>query len=368
MSFLASALLRPRADLRKRLEGWAKAAIERLQATGAETYASISTGLAGGASQWVALVRRGTKPDQAKARLILACDTDRVEVGLEIQPQALAAVRGLLADPERSLELLAAFDAMPEQFAMGVPGAAGDWPRGSSDDVRKALDLVEGAQQPLWIGWSVPRDLALAHAASLDEQLQDALVALGPLFALLDVDGRRPLAMVPGRSLGRPSRADRRDRRTADDDGDAERKPRGSDRSAARRDREQEPAGEGLRRATRPADADPEPDPEREAPPRPARTTKGQLKTTAAAVRRRSLQPRIDPSAPIDRGTLVRVLDGAFRGKVGVVQELDGKGGARVLLGLLAVRLSLEDIAPCAKGRERPLLSSSHRKPLPARS
>jgi hypothetical protein len=87
-----------------------------------------------------------------------------------------------------------------------------------------------------------------------------------------------------------------------------------------------------------------------------------------AAAHRRSLQPRIDPHAPIDRGTVVRVLDGPFRGKVGVVQELDGKGGARVLLGLLAVRLAIKDVAACAKGRERPLLSSSHRKPVPARS
>ena len=50
----------------------------------------------------------------------------------------------------------------------------------------------------------------------------------------------------------------------------------------------------------------------------------------------------------------MRVLDGPFSGKVGVVQELDGKGGARVMLGLLAVRLDVKDIVACAKGRERP--------------
>jgi hypothetical protein len=71
---------------------------------------------------------------------------------------------------------------------------------------------------------------------------------------------------------------------------------------------------------------------------------------------------------PIQKGTRVRVLKGAFSGKVGVVHELDGKGGARVMLGLLAVRLEVNNLVSDAEGRARPLLSSSHRKPLPARS
>jgi hypothetical protein len=50
------------------------------------------------------------------------------------------------------------------------------------------------------------------------------------------------------------------------------------------------------------------------------------------------------------------------------VQELDGKGGARVMLGLLAVRLEVTNVAPHNEGRTRPLLSTSHRKPVPVRS
>jgi transcription antitermination factor NusG len=67
--------------------------------------------------------------------------------------------------------------------------------------------------------------------------------------------------------------------------------------------------------------------------------------------------------APVVEGARVRVLEGPFAGKVGVVQELDGQGGARVMLGLLAVRLEVKDLV--AEGRGRPLLSSSHRKPAP---
>jgi transcription antitermination factor NusG len=62
------------------------------------------------------------------------------------------------------------------------------------------------------------------------------------------------------------------------------------------------------------------------------------------------------------------VLEGPFAGKVGVVQELDAKGVARVMLGLLAVRLPVKDLVSLIEGRARPLLSSSHRKPVPVRS
>ena len=63
-----------------------------------------------------------------------------------------------------------------------------------------------------------------------------------------------------------------------------------------------------------------------------------------------------------------KLLDGAFKGKVGVIQQLDGKGGARVMLGLLAVRIDVKDLASCSGGRAGPRLSSSHRKPQPVRS
>jgi hypothetical protein len=63
----------------------------------------------------------------------------------------------------------------------------------------------------------------------------------------------------------------------------------------------------------------------------------------------------------------VRVLEGPFSGRVGTVQELDGKGGARVMLGLLAVRVDVGDLAQFTPGSDRPVLSVSHRKRLPAR-
>lgn len=64
----------------------------------------------------------------------------------------------------------------------------------------------------------------------------------------------------------------------------------------------------------------------------------------------------------------MRVVEGPFSGKGGVVQELDAKGGARVKLGLLLVRFELGHLTPQAGARERPVLGTSHRKPVLARS
>ena len=70
----------------------------------------------------------------------------------------------------------------------------------------------------------------------------------------------------------------------------------------------------------------------------------------------------------IQPGVRVRVVDGPFSGKVGIVQGLDEKGGARVMLGLLVVRFALRHLVPEAEKRARPVLGTSHRKPVLARS
>jgi len=57
------------------------------------------------------------------------------------------------------------------------------------------------------------------------------------------------------------------------------------------------------------------------------------------------------------------VLAGPFEGKVGVVQELDGKGGARVVLGTMSSWVPVSDLKEDVALRARPPLSSSHRKP-----
>ncbi|GAC1353269.1 MAG: hypothetical protein NVS3B20_22120 [Polyangiales bacterium] len=72
-------------------------------------------------------------------------------------------------------------------------------------------------------------------------------------------------------------------------------------------------------------------------------------------------------SAGIAVGARVRVQFGSFKGRVGVVHELDGKGGAKVLLGFLMMRLevghlSLEALEALDDRFARPPIESSHRR------
>jgi hypothetical protein len=66
---------------------------------------------------------------------------------------------------------------------------------------------------------------------------------------------------------------------------------------------------------------------------------------------------------PIDKGVTVQVLAGPFVGKVGVVQELDGKGGARVVLGTMSSWVPLVDLTHESTTGARPPFRSSHRRP-----
>jgi hypothetical protein len=254
-----------------------------------------------------------------------------------------------LTEPVRALELTTALEALPEQFTMGLGGGAcaPAVACATTDHIRALLEDVEREQRPLWLGWSIDREVAVAHAALLDEQLEDAVVVLAPVLLLLSpsIDGAGASAAARA-----PVRRERRDRSRADDEG----------RSAKRRDRE---------RDSREHERTPEPEADRSDAyppvqlPRRTPSAKGR-----AGDRKRGSLPRSSRGAPLDKGTRVRVLDGPFSGKVGVVQELDGKGGARVMLGLLAVRVDVRDLSRCESGRDRPVLSTSHRKPVPVRS
>jgi len=305
----------------------------------------------------VLFARAGVDIDQANeagvpgVRLALTLDARGIEVALEVPVGELRSVRGRLADPERALELTAALEALPEQFVMSVSGEGGPLAasRASVDDARALLDRAEATRRPLCVAWSVARDVALEHAAVLDEQLEDAIVALGLTFALLADGG-------PAGSSGgaRPGRGGDAARRSAEDD------RAGGKRRARALHRERE------RDRDRDTDAEVEPAGEREPAARPPRVL-GQ-KLLRAGLRRRPGGEARQADDKIDKGSRVRVLEGPFAGKVGVVQDLDGKGGARVMLGLLAVRLAVADLAVSVERRNRPLLSSSHRKPVPVRS
>lgn len=279
-------------------------------------------------------------------RLGLAVTPEQIELTLTVPLVELARARARLADASRASALMAAIAALPEQFELGASGDPSRVPasRATADDLAALFDRAAREQRCVWLGWIVPREIAVAHAASIDEQLEDALVALGSVLGAL---GRAPVE-----AERREPRRDRRDHSRPDDEIPATRR-----RARARsRDRELETDRDAEVVAESAAERDPP-------PPRLLRSTlaAGARKPLRAGVRRATV-------ATLEKGSRVRVLEGPFAGKIGVVHELDGKGGARVMLGLLAVRVDVKDLGSVDEGRSRLRLGSSHRKPLPVRS
>lgn len=310
-----------RVDLRRRMAAWAQVAVDALAGAGVVVEARAEDDAHG---QRMHLVARGRSEDSAQPRLVVGVDASGVRVGVELPFEA----RG---DAAKVCD-------------------GGEW-------LGQPFETAERDGRTLWMGWSVPREAAVAHGRLFDGRLADAIAALGPVLRLV----AWPHDEGSARSHGKGARRRRNDRdRGHDDDraAHARRKGRPYDR-----DRDREPALVDDDRET----VQPDLDDSREAPAKIHRLPIGKSPLRAAA-RGGSLGARVDPRAPVDKGARVRVLDGPFCGKVGVVQEIDGKGTARVMLGLLAVRLDVKDLAACAEGRDRPLLSSSHRKPMPVRS
>ncbi len=354
------------------MDAWARGVVERLEdfgvvATLDGTGQDMGQGK-GAALPHVRFVLRDAPPDAT--RLVLGMDAARVRTGLELPASQARAVRAWLSDPAHALELATALEALPEQFTMGASGdiASAEAPRATADDMRALLDRIEREGSTAWIGWTVPRELAVEHAALLDEQLADAVVALAQIFALLGADAVDHPAARSGHDARSGAKGRRFAGRRADADGprgDDDERDRGrtartrprADRPHAARDREHE-------RELGAREGEAEPEPVREAPQARGRGLDAKPPPRPGSRRR----PAKALPVVIERGARVQVLKGPFSGKVGVVHELDGKGGARVMLGLLAVRLDVGNLVPVVEGRGRPRLSSSHRKPIPARS
>ena len=424
----SNAFTKPRLELKQRMLAWAKGVVARLADLGvsvevaaSDDHPSLRNGRrvdyqrvlfwrdASARAQIEQLIDRKKSlsaalgdpaPYQKHAFLALRVDSRQLEVGVEVHPEAWVDARNLrarLADPARTLELTSALEALPEQFSIGLAegtsasaaratGRAGseqeektEAQKATSQTIRALLDRAEREGQSLWIGWSVPRDVAVTHSAVLDDQLEDAALALGPIYKLVawapdndhvilgqEVDpvvAPRPRAHEAcerERSAREARRARAHESEGRDEEGRKRRGPPSIDlaetesvpvSSSAHSDEPAERASASSLSVTNRRKL--------------AEIAKPGLRTVA---RRSPRVTEVDPSIPIEKGTRVQVLAGPFVGKVGVVQELDGKGAARVMLGLLATRLDVENLIASAEGKDRPALASSHRKPLPVRS
>jgi hypothetical protein len=176
--------------LRDRMLGWAAQAAARLDAAGVAVDvrdAGPRRGLRG-LIEWV--------PRDTPAEGIvffLRVSAARMEIGLRVPAGALGAV-GVA-------ELAGAVAALPDPFLVGREGKEGGK---EAHGVTAAMlrSLVADEQAPaLWVGWSMPRQIAMEASEVLDDQLEDALVTLS---SVLDALSRPSPTRLPS-----PARAPR---------------------------------------------------------------------------------------------------------------------------------------------------------------
>ncbi|MBX3232717.1 MAG: hypothetical protein KIT84_43925 [Labilithrix sp.] len=382
--------------LRERIESWARLLASRLADMALpvevvvpdEVEQHLSSGAPRTIAQRVMFVRDAfarssvprTEPEldplRSHAYLALTIDSVHVAVSLELNPEAEADVKNLrarIADPTALLELTTLLEMMPDEFAIGVLGVP-HFPRAqnaTAEDIRALLDDSQRSRRPLWMGWSVKREMALAHANEIDELLADALVAIALAYKLIAWAPDNDLIDATRRGAWRARRAraeerrergreERRQRRQSVRKGPVRKEGTRREREDARRRIEPEAipskrSDEVREEAAKTKQAAPAP------PRRPILPTSLRARGARAAATEVAA-----PSHAIEKGTKVRVLAGPFSNRLGVVEELAPKERARVRLGLLVTTLDLKDLAPAADG-SRPMLASSHRRPRNAR-
>lgn len=417
----------PRLELKQRALAWARGVVTRIGALGValEVYASDEHPSLRNKKrvdcQWVfferdqaahdeldRLLDRGRRiadviddpsPYTRHAFLALRIDDHGVEVAFAVHPGAEVDVdnlRARLDDDARAAELAAAINALPRELTLGVDRALArpELDRVIATEVTPAQiratlaqAAAEGAEgAPLWIGWWVDRSVAISHSAIMSEQLADALVALAPIYKLVAWSRDNDLIALDKRF----ERAEE-DRRRAHAEAEAEVTRWRAEQEASRRPQD-EPKGRAISLASlfRPSSrwgdlksttGGPQrseghdtshgggsaPPRAAEPPPHVAAEPIDVGRSIKPAPKRHPLDPRGPErsSAPavIEQGVKVRVLKGPFADKTGTVSELDGKGGARVMLGLLSTRFDLADLEVVVEGRDRPSIQSSHRRP-----
>jgi outer membrane biosynthesis protein TonB len=418
----SNAYSRPRLEVKQRVMAWARGVVARLAELG------ISVDVHGSDEhpslrnkkrvdcQWVffwrdqaardeldRLLERGRSiaeviddpsPYTRHAFLALRLDANAIEVCFAVHPEAKVDVDNLRARlaagaDTLSAELTAALAALPEQFVVGL--APEDRVAASAATPESLLAMIERAaagQVPLWIGWSIPRDTALEHTDLVDEQLEDAIIALAPIYKLVawsrendrialdrrieSAEQERARAHAEAEAQTEKWKAEQAEarRRAAElgraaHEGREPARPQGFGKPAPGGRKPSleslftpKPSHDGAASGPKPrAPAEPKPAPAETREPPPPRAPKPAPAASAT------------PAAPpaLEKGARVGVKSGPFAGKIGVIGELDGRGGARVLLGLLSTRIELSNLEAVIEGRERPALQSSHRKPLGSR-
>ncbi len=348
-------------------------------------------------------------PYYRHAFFALRLDVEKIQVCVQLHPEAWVDFETLtarLSDPSRGATITDAIRDLPEEFSFGlVSGDRQSCTTVTGEHLTELMAQAKSENTALWIGWSVTRDVAVEHAEILDEQLEDALVALAPVYkhvAWWPEDD--PAGMVAKLEAIREEQTRTLAERQAEQErqkAELERQRREANERSRERTRERidysanrpRPGLGSLFKSDSSSSTSPKsthrhsPLPAKDSSrqlspshPRPAQPAEQQQQQRRRRPAREAVEgaasehdehapkkPASGDSSPdaLEKGAKVMVLAGPFSGKVGVISELDGRGGARVLLGLLSTRVTLGELEAIVEAKDRPSFQSSHRRPVP---
>jgi hypothetical protein len=304
--------------------------------------------------------RMGEAPYLPHLHVALLVYLEAVELRIDLPARAWVDAENLrarLADPGGLLELMSALESLPEVFELlcfpSGPAAGGALcaQRATADDLRELSERARAEQSSLRVRWRIPKRVVLSFPADLGDALEDALFALSSVTKLVAwAEDNDVLGLVTRWEARRERRLELPDEGGVPSERTVRRPPREDDEPRPKRSYREPPAPGSI--------AAPALEPERLL-----------LPPLARKILRRARAPRlfdVDPAAPVERGTGVKVLAGPFAGRIGAVLELIGSHEAKVSLGLLVARVPVADLVACAPKTGRTRLPSSHRKP-PAR-
>jgi hypothetical protein len=289
------------------------------------------------------------------AFIALFLDAERVDVSLKVHGDAWVDVRNLRArcnDDAACAVLVEALHALPEGYVMGVTGGATIAAR-ATDAVllRDTLASLHESAQWWFVGRELPRADAVSMGAALGLWIEETFTALMPVYRLVAWSHDNDLVSIEAEV------ATARAERLAHVDEEAAREAEWKARHDAEIERRRAEASvetrERVAGSERPrafivheiAHSAPPPEPRRESKPAPARESKPPREARAPQPRIH-VAPRVEvTTTTVAAGARVQIKDGPFAGRVGTVAEVDNRGHARVMFGLIAARFETTVLA-----------------------
>ena len=311
------------------------------------------------------------------AFLSVYLDVALVEVALKVHGDAWVDVRNLrarCADEGRRAELLAALHALPEGYVVGVTGGA-TLPAKDIDgpSLSATFDALTDASQWWFVGRSLPRAEAVALGAALGPWIAEGFDALLPVYRVAAWSRDNDLVSLENeieaaraeRQQHLEAEAAREAAWRAQHDADIERRREAAVAEARERAAAAAPARAAVVHAAvahvepartekheKPARAEKHDKPERtERHDKPERASRpvpppAPKSERPAQIRLESKPPKpvAEGERPVAVGAKVKVRNGPFADRVGTVAELDARGHARVMFGLIAARLEASEL------------------------